>query len=151
MKPGVEDSSMMISSSCAPTSIALSTRETTSEITPHLHSHAIAGRRFSRRSGISCPFKCAIAIPAIVLIVTADSESGPKMLARYNPDGAGSSLPTYADADIGIHYRSHPHMRTVTPAFCDPVHSIKHRMPLFAYRGYRKRHHQRKEEACSQL
>lgn len=151
MKPGVEDSSMTVNSSCTPASMALSIRETTAVITFYLYTHIVSERNLSRRRGIVCPFNCGIAPPAIVLIVTAASASAPKKMARHSVDGVTSSVATIANADDGLHNRSDRHMRTVTPPFCDPVHSIEHRTPLFAYRGFRKRHHQRKEEACAQL
>ena len=150
MKPGVEDSSMRVNSSCTPASMALLTRTTTSAITIYLRTHSVPSRNFSNCSGIVGSFNCAIALPAIVLIVTAASEPGPKKTAGHSTKGANRSGTAIVETDTGIQHRADPHMRTMRPPFCDPIHSIEHRTPLFAYRGFRKRHHQRKEEACAQ-
>lgn len=150
MKPGVEDSSMKVTSSYTPASMALSIRETTSAIILCLHPHRVPGRRFGHRRGIVRSFNCAIALPAIVLIVTAASEPGAQKMVRHSTAGANSSGTTLAEAGVGIQHRSAPHIRALRPPFCDPIHSIEHRRPLFAYRGFQKRHHQRKEEACEQ-
>lgn len=92
----------------------------------------------------------AITLPAIVPIVTAISWHGPNTKAQHSVDGANGPE-SGPDIDVGKQDDSVPQMHAATPLLCDPIHSIEHRMPLFAYRGLRKRHHQGKEETCSQL
>lgn len=150
MKPGVEDSSTLINPSCTSTSKTFSTRLTTPAINSSLKIHINAGRDISLHRRIAGPLNSAIALPPIVPIVTAISWHGPNTKAQHSVDGANGPGPS-ADIDVSNHYGSAPQMHTVTPPLCDPVHSIEHRMALFAYRGLQKRHHQGEKETCSQL
>lgn len=151
MKPGVEDSSMMVNSLCSPTSIALSSRQTTAAIKCIRYARTNGQHHFSHHTTIASPIYTGNLLPTFVLIVTVTAEPGTTEIARRDTESAYGPEPTRGHTSVGNPYCAVPHKRPLTPAFCDPVHSIKHRMPLFAYRGYRKRHHQRKEEACSQL
>lgn len=146
MKPGVEDSSMLVHSSHFPASIALPSRQTTSAIDCFLISHLNTGTQLRRRRQIARCFKYPIDVPTIVLIVTADSVHRSKHEVAHSIDCSGPR----ADTEDFIRDHARPYVRTASSAICDPVHSIEHRMPLFAYRGSRKRHHQRKEGICTQ-
>lgn len=144
MKPGVEDSSIVVQSSSASASMVLSPLKTTSAIDHLRKAHPNDGAQLRHHRGITCSFNSPIDLPTIVLIVTGHSAHRSHDEVPQGSRGTGRS----ADIGEGTGRRARPHVRTVSSAFCDPVHSIEHRMPLFAYRGFRKRHHQRKEEAC---
>lgn len=146
MKPGVENSSMLVHSFHAPASTALSPHETTSAIASFLTSHLNTGIQIRHRCMMTRCFKYPIDVPTIVLIVTAGSVHRSQHEVPHSNDCSGP----LADTEAFTPDRARPHVRTVSSAICDSVHPIEHRMPLFAYRGSRKRHHQRKEETCTQ-
>lgn len=153
MKPVVEYPSMAEQSSWVSNSMTLSPVKTTCVIVYDLNRNSEIVSHLKHDREIACSIISAIGVPPFVLILTAICAYSSDQEAAGSDDdpyGSDRNADTDADTDACTHYGGRQHMPTPTTAICDSLHPIEHRTPLFAYRGLRNRHHQRRGQTCSQ-